>query len=218
MYALRFSVQFATNALKRGMEGIPRSLSPLRFRISVNKETSSKAMKTKIANKRMKDASKLPAASPVKKRVRVHNAGCKKEERKTCLRLANDIVENTSKRSIRTAEKPRRKSLTQIVLFSIKILTRLPRKMKPNHVRQEKRERAEQRLKVKIGSFLRKLEQVMISDTETMQKKVAPKMEPKARPKKLVCKGKITRIPPIRHVTQSKATILMWDGRVNRDE
>jgi len=31
---------------------------------------------------------------------------------------------------------------------------RLPRKMKANHVRQEKRESAEQRLRLKIGSFL----------------------------------------------------------------
>jgi len=87
----------------------------------------------------------------------VHNAGCKIEQRKTTSRPANDVVENTNKRRINTKEKPKRKSLTQITGFSRKTLIRLPRKIMANHVRQEKRESAEQRLRFKTGSFLIKL-------------------------------------------------------------
>jgi len=87
----------------------------------------------------------------------VHNTGCKMEEKKTTLRSANDVVENTNKRRRDTKEKPKRKSLTQIAGFSRKTVMMLPRKMKANHVRQEKMESAEQRLRLKTGSFFIKL-------------------------------------------------------------
>jgi len=82
----------------------------------------------------------------------MHNTGCKRDETKTLLKLANDVVENTNKRSISAAGKPKRRSLTQTSELSRAALMRLPSKMKPNHVRQEKRERPEQRLRLKIGS------------------------------------------------------------------
>lgn len=90
----------------------------------------------------------------MKKMGMVHSAGWRIDEMKISLRFAKDVVEKTSKRRMRATEKPKRKSLTQTMVFSRKTLMRLPRKMKPNHIRQEKRERAEQRLKLKTGSFL----------------------------------------------------------------
>jgi hypothetical protein len=113
----------------------------------------------------------------------VHNTGCKIEERKTTSRPANDVVENTNKRRINTKEKPRRKSLTQITGFLRKMLMKLPRKIIANQVRQEKRESAEQRLRLKTGSFLIKLKYIMRSDSETMKKKAKPKIKPKVKPR-----------------------------------
>jgi hypothetical protein len=120
----------------------------------VNKETDSTAMRTKIAENRKKSAPMLPMTELTEKSRLMHNTGCKTEERKTTLRSANDVVENTNKRRMSAKEKPKRKSLTQITGFSRKALMRLPRKMKPNHVKQEKMESAEQRLRLKTGSFL----------------------------------------------------------------
>jgi hypothetical protein len=111
-------------------------------------------MRTKIAENRKNSAPILPMTELTEKSGIVHNTGCKMEERKTALRSANDVVENTNKRRRDTKEKPKRKSLTQITGFSRKTLMRLPRKMKANHVRQEKMESAEQRLRLKTGSFL----------------------------------------------------------------
>jgi len=82
----------------------------------------------------------------------MHNAGCKRDETKTLPRLANDVVESTNKRSMSAARKPKRQILTQTLELLRTALMRLPSKMKPNHVRQEKRERPEQRLRLKIGS------------------------------------------------------------------
>jgi len=120
----------------------------------VNKETASTAMRTKMAENRKNSAPILSITELTKKSGIVHNTGCKIEERKTTLRFANDVVENTNKRRRNTKEKPKRKSLTQITEFSRKTLMRLPRKIKPNHIRQEKRESAEPRLRLKTGSFL----------------------------------------------------------------
>lgn len=82
----------------------------------------------------------------------MHSEGCRMEEAKALLKLANDVVENTNKRRINVAQKPRRQSLIQGFGFLRKALRMLPRKMSPNQVMQEKRERAEHRLKLKMGS------------------------------------------------------------------
>jgi len=44
----------------------------------------------------------------MKKIGMMHNAGCRMEETKTLLKLANDVVENTSKRRIKAAQKPKK--------------------------------------------------------------------------------------------------------------
>jgi hypothetical protein len=61
-------------------------------------------------------------------------------------------VENTNKRIINAPQKPRKKNLTQTFGLLKNELITLPRKTNPNNIKQEKRERAEQRLKLKIGS------------------------------------------------------------------
>ncbi len=175
-------------------------------------------MKTKMTEKIKKSVLRLPITEPIKKMGMMHSAGCRMDEMKTPLRSANDVVEKTNKRRMRATEKPKRKSLTQTLGFLRKTLTRLPRKMKPNHVRQEKRERAEQRLKLKTGSLLIKTRWMMKSASEATEKKTVPKIKPKARPKEVGRNRKIVRRPPSTHKTQSQTTIFLWEGSVKRDE
>jgi len=96
---------------------------------------------------------RLPMMETTIKMEVAESAGCKIEETNTPSRSENDVVEKTRKRRMRAKEKPRRKSLAQTKEFPRKKLVKPPTKIKPNHIRQEKRERAEQRLKLKTGSF-----------------------------------------------------------------
>ena len=56
------------------------------------------------------------------------------------------------------------------------MLITLPRKISPNHIRQEKRERAEQRLRFKMGSVFIQLCLTIKSDSKVMERKVPPKI------------------------------------------
>jgi len=143
--------------LNRGRDATPTTFLPTRFTKNVNKETASTAMRTKIAENRKKSTPMFPITELTKKSGIIHNTGCKIEEKKITLRLANDIVENTNKRRISAKEKPKRKNLIQIAEFSSNTVIRLPIIMKANHIRQEKMESAEQRLRLKTGSSFIKL-------------------------------------------------------------
>jgi len=175
-------------------------------------------MKTKTTERRKKFVPRFPMTDPMKKMGMTHSTGCRIDETKTPLRSANEVVEKTNKRRMRATEKPKRKSLTQTTGFPRRTLMRLPRKMKPNHARQEKRDRVEQRLRLKIGSFLIKPLQIMRSVSETKERKNVPKIKPKAKPKELGDNGKNARSPPSKHRTQSQTMIFLWDGSVKRDE
>jgi len=86
-------------------------------------------------------------------------------------------VENTNKRSISAPQKPRKKNLIQKIGLSRKTLTVLPRKINPTHIRIEKRERAEQRLKLKIGSLFIKVQLIAKSDNKVTKKKNPPNIK-----------------------------------------
>jgi len=58
----------------------------------------------------------------------------------------------------------------------------LPRKINPNHIRQEKRERAEQRLKLKIGSVFIELQLIAKSDNKVTKRKNPPNTKLRASP------------------------------------
>ena len=111
---------------------------------------------------------------PIEKMEVIHKAGCRREEKNSLTKLAKDVVENTNKRSISAPKKPRKKNLIQRLGPSRKTLIILPRKMTPNHTRQEKKERAEQRLKSKIGSPFIALRLIAESDAKVKKRKIPP--------------------------------------------
>jgi len=128
-------------------------------------------------------ASRLyPITELIKKMGMVHKAGCKREEKNILPGSTKDVVENTNKRSVSAPQKPKKKNLTQRFGFSRRVLIKLPRKVTPNHIRQEKRERAEQRLKLKIGSPFIELRLITKSDVQVKERKIPPNVTPKDSP------------------------------------
>lgn len=123
-----------------------------------------------------------PITEPIKKMGIVHKMGCKREEKNVLPKSANDVVENTNKRSVSATQKPKKKDLTQRFEFSRKTLIKLPRKTIPNHIRLEKRERAEQRLKLKIGSPFMELRLITKSDVKVKKKKIPPNVKLRVSP------------------------------------
>jgi len=86
---------------------------------------------------------------------------------------------------------------------------RLPRKTTINHIRQEKSERAVQRLKLKTGSLLIKLHQIIRSVKEAIEKNTTPKIKPSTNPEEVGRNGRIVRSPPSTHKVQSKTKIFL---------
>jgi len=141
----------------------------------MKRNTVSKAMMIETRRKMGSCTSKpYPITEPVKKMGMVHKAGCKREEKNIVPKSAKDVVKNTNKRSISAPQKPKKKNLIQRFGFSRKTLIKLPRKITPNHIRQEKRERAEQRLKLKIGSLFMELRLITKSDAKVKKRKIPP--------------------------------------------
>jgi len=94
----------------------------------------------------------------------------------------------------------------------------LPRKIIANHSEEEKRDRPEQRLKLKIGSFFIKTKLVRRSEN-TLTKNIAnPKDVPTINPLEEGNSGKTTSIPPNKHAPKSKSIIALPDGKENNDE
>jgi hypothetical protein len=118
----------------------------------------------------------------MKRTGRVHNVGCKREEKIVLPKSENDVVENTSKRSNDAPKKPKRKNFIQRFGFSRMTLAKLPRKITPNHVRQEKRERAEQRLKLKMTFPLIELRLISKSDARVKERMIPPNIRLRTSP------------------------------------
>lgn len=172
--AFRPSVQLARKALNMEEEAIPRVLLPTRSKKYVKRNTVSTAMRIETRRKMGSCVKLYPVTDFTKKMGMVHKVGCKREEKNILPGSAKDVVENTNKRSIRAPQKPKKKNLTQRFVVSRKTLIRLPRKITPNHIRQEKRERAEQRLKLKIGSPFIELRLTTMSDAKVKERKIPP--------------------------------------------
>jgi len=122
--------------------------------------------------KRIRDAVRpIPIAEAAKSAEIIKSAGCKIEERRILSLSAEDVVENTTSRSIRTAQKPRRKDLIPRSRFSRKMLMMVPRKMSPSHIRLEKRDRPVHLRKLKIGSFSMNRRLIAKSDETAIKNK-----------------------------------------------
>jgi len=149
----------------------------------VKRNTVSTATKIETRRKIGSSASRpYPIVEPIKKMGMVHKAGCKSDEKNLPPKSAKEVVENTNKRSISAPQKPKKKNLTQRFGFPRKALIKLPRKITPNHIRQEKRERAEQRLKLKIGSLFIELRLITKSDAKVKERKIPPNVTLRVSP------------------------------------
>jgi hypothetical protein len=124
----------------------------------------------------------IPIAGAIKSMRDIESIGSKTEERKILLPSEEAVVENTTQRSIRAIQKPKRKVLIQRSGVSMKRLRMLPRKEVPSHNVIEKRDKAEQRRKLKIGSPAMKTYTVTKSDETAIKKTETPKAKARAKP------------------------------------
>lgn len=182
--AFKPSVQLARKALNKEKEDIPTVFLPTLSNKRMKRNTVNVTIETEPKTIIESAPKPSPVIEPAKKIDEVHKAGCKREEKVLFPTSAKDVVENTNKRSISAPLKPRKKNLTQRLGFLRKANVRLPKKIQPNQIRQEKRERTEQRLKLKIGSLFMELRLTVKSDNKVKKRKVPPKVKLEISPPK----------------------------------
>lgn len=129
--------------------------------------------------------------------------------------FAKETIKRTNKRSIRAPPKPKKKNLIQSSGTPRKALSRLPTIITPNHTREEKKERAEERLQLKIGSFFMKMLLIIRSESKVRMKKLAPNPRPTTKFSRETLKSRIDRIPPCIDRTPRYRMILLWEGSPN---
>ena len=147
------SVQLAKNALKRTEEAIPRLPVPIRSMkyLKINTVTRAVEIETE-ANNRSCVSRVYPSVEPIKRIGSNTRIGCRNEENRVPPDPANEIIDKTNSRSIRVPLKPKKKNLIQRPGTPRSALSKPPRRSTPNQIMEEKKERAEQRLKLKIRS------------------------------------------------------------------
>jgi hypothetical protein len=164
--------------------------------------TVKRATETEVKAKMRICISRLyPIAEPIKKMESATKAGCKREEKMVPPNPAKEVTERTNRRSIRAPLKPKKKNLIQISGAPRSVLVKPPRRSTPNHTREEKKERAEQRLKLKTRSLFMELRLIIKSESKVRMRKLAPKPRPVAKFSRERFKGRIDRIPPCRDRT-----------------
>jgi hypothetical protein len=140
-------------------------------------------------------------AEPIKNRGSATKVGCSREEKRVLPNPAKEVMERTNRRRIRAPLKPKKKNLIQSSGAPRRALIKLPRISIPNHMSEEKKERAEQRLRLKIGAFFMEVWLIMKSESKVRTRKPAPKPRPTAKFWRERFKGRIDRIPPCRDRT-----------------
>jgi len=141
--------------------------------------TVKRATETEVKAKMRSCISRLyPIVEPIKKMGSATKAGCKREEKRVPPNLAKEVTERTNRRRIRAPLKPKKKNRIQKVGAPRKPLINPPRSSTPNHIREEKKERAKQRLKLKIRSLLIDVRLTIKSERSVKRKKVTPKPNP----------------------------------------
>jgi len=142
-------------------------------------------------------------------------AGCIKEENKVPPKPEKEVTEKTSNLSISAPLKPKKKNLIQRSGDPRILHNKPPKRSTMNQTREEKKERAEQRLKLKIRSRFIIVRLINKSENNVKNKKKPPKPKPTTRFSKDKFKGKIDRIPPCRHRTNKYNRILRCVGSPN---
>ena len=123
-------------------------------------------------------------------------AGCRKEQNKVPLNPENEVTEKTSNLSISAPLKPKKKNLIQRSGEPRRLHNTLPKRSTPNQMREEKKERAEQRLTLKIRSRFIIVRLLNKSENNVKIKKPPPKPRATTRFSTDKFKGNIDRIPP----------------------
>lgn len=113
----------------------------------------------------------------------------------------NEVTEKTSNLNITAPLKPKKKNLIQRSGDPRRPHIKPPIRSTPNQIREEKKERAEQRLKLKIRSCFITVRLTNKSENRVKIKKNPPKPRPTTRFSKDKFKGKTDSIPPCRHRT-----------------
>jgi len=202
MGAIRSSVQLAKKALKRTEEAMPSVPVPTRSMKYLKANTAKTAIETEVKAKiRICISRVYPITEPIKNMGSATKAGCKREEKRLPPNPAKEVTERTNRRRIRAPLKPKKKNLIQSSGAPRRPLIKAPRRSTPNHTREEKKERAEQRLKLKIRSFFIEVWLINKSESNVRMRKLAPKPRPTAKFSKERFNGSRDRIPPCRDRT-----------------
>ena len=143
----------------------------------------------------------IPIVEPKKRTETRTNTGCRSEEKRAPPVPAKEVTDRTSSRRIRAPLKPKKKNLIQRAGAPRRPLINPPRSNTPNHTREEKKERAEQRLKLKIRSRLIEVPLTTKSESNVKRRKAPPKPRPVTKFSRYKLKGRSDRIPPCRHRT-----------------
>lgn len=194
---IKSSVQLAKNALKRTDDATPRLPVPI---LSIEylkiKTVKIATPKEKETNNRNCISDIIPMVDSIKKTGINTRIGCSREEKITPPNFAKDVTDKTSSLSIKAPLKPKKKNLIQRLGDPRIAIINPPRRSTPNHINEEKNDKAEQRLRLKIKSCLIEVRLTIKSETSVKRKKIPPK--PKPTTKLFIDKsnGNIDRIPP----------------------
>jgi hypothetical protein len=146
------------------------------------------------------------------------NKGCKIAEKKIFPTADEDTVESTNNRIVVAPKNPRKKNATPPLGDLRKRFTRLPRKRTPNQIRQELRERAVQRFKLKRWSPFIRLLLIRKSAIKVKKRKVRPKVIPNKTLAEEKPEERKISVPPSEQDAPSRMLIVVWEGSEKREE
>jgi hypothetical protein len=168
--------------------------------LKINTVTREAEIETET-NSRKCSCEVIPIVEPKKSTGIKIRTGCRSEEKRTSLVPAKEVTDRTSRRSIRAPLKPRKKNRIQRLGAPRRPLIKPPRSSTPNHISEEKKERAEQRLKLKIRSCFIEVPLTTKSKNNVKRKKAPPNARPATKFSRDKPMERSERIPPCRHRT-----------------
>jgi hypothetical protein len=122
--------------------------------------------------------------------------GCRREEKNVFPNPTKDMTDKTSSLSKKAPLKPKKKNLIHRS-GALRIATiKAPIRRTPNHINEEKNDKAEQRLKLNIKSCFTVVLLIMKSEIKVKRKKVTPKIKPTIKLSRDKFNNKIDKIPP----------------------
>jgi hypothetical protein len=162
--------------------------------LKINTITIATVMETETNSKNC--VSEVTPTVELKKNIETRTRiGCRSEEKRKPPVPAKEVTERTSSLSIIAPLKPKKKNRIQKVGAPRKPLINPPRSNTPNHIREEKKERAKQRRKLNIRSLFIDVRLTIKSEKSVERKKVTPKINPATKFSTDKPKGRNEMIP-----------------------